>query len=278
MPIKHPHPTTPGRRNRVEIVGQGLSSHRPLKSLVAYTKAKSGGRNSSGKITVRGIGGGSKRKLRIIDFKRNKLDITGTIVRLEYDPNRSSHLALVVYPDGDKRYILAAEGMQPGMKVVASETAEISVGNALPLRSIPVGTPIHNIELTPGKGGQMIRSAGSMAMIQSKEEGTVVLQLPSKETRLVKSNCFATIGQVSNSEHKNRKLGKAGKSRHLGIRPSVRGTAMHPGAHPHGGGEGRSGVGLKHPKTPWGKPALGKKTRNRKKYSTKYVVSDKRSR
>lgn len=272
MSVKHSQPTSPGRRHYSSLSSRHLSGTGPKKRLVRATIKKSGGRNNSGKITVRHRGGGHKRRLRAIDFKRNKTNVPGKVVTLEYDPNRTCNIALVVYSDGDQRYILAPEGLKIGHQVIAAEKADIMPGNTLPLANIPVGTPIHNIELKPGKGGQIVRSAGSQALIQSKEQGFVALQLPSKEVRLVKSTCLATIGQVGRSDHQNIVLGKAGRSRHLGRRPSVRGTAQHPGSHPHGGGEGRSGVGLKYPKTPWGKHALGKKTRKKKKYSDKFII------
>lgn len=277
MPVKQIKPTTPGQRHK-KVAVNNLSQNGPRKSLIKKTLKKKSGRNNTGKITIRHRGGGSKRRLRTIDFKRNKQDIPGKVVSIEYDPNRSSHIALILYKDGEYRYILAPEGLEVGAEVISAVKPEINPGNCLPLENIPVGTPIHNIELRPGKGGQIVRSAGSFATIQSKEEEFVALLLPSKEVRLVKSGCFATIGQVGNSDHSNRKLGKAGKSRHMGRRPSVRGSAMHPAAHPHGGGEGRTGVGLKHPKTPWGKPAMGKKTRKVKKFSDKYIIKDRRSR
>ena len=270
-------PTSPGRRHYSSVKGPNNGKNNPLKALLKGAIKKSAGRNHSGKITTRHRGGGNKRKYRLIDFKRNKPGVPGKVSSLEYDPNRTSFIALIVYADGDKRYILAPESLEVGQTVIADATAEIAAGNTLPLSNIPVGTPIHNIELTPGKGGQIVRSAGSSATIQSKEDTFVQVLLPSKELRLVKSICLATIGQVSNAVHQNVSLGKAGRKRHMGWRPSVRGSAMHPGAHPHGGGEGRTGVGMKHPKTPWGKPALGKKTRKRKKYSNKFIVRDRRS-
>lgn len=267
-------PTTPGRRHYAKVKSE-VSANSPQKSLTSGIK-KNAGRNHSGKITTRHRGGGHKRKYRIIDFKRRKTDVPGTVKSIEYDPNRTSNIALIVYADGEKNYILAPQGLEAGETVITSEKAEIKPGNCLPLKSIPVGTPIHNIELTPGKGGQIVRSAGSSATIQSKEDDFVQVLLPSKEIRLIKAECVASVGQVSNIDHQNTSLGKAGRRRHLGWRPTVRGTAQHPAAHPHGGGEGRSGVGLKHPKTPWGKPALGKKTRKPKKYSNKYIVRDRR--
>jgi large subunit ribosomal protein L2 len=253
-----------------------LSKSRPPKSLIVKTIKKSAGRGSSGKITIRHRGGGHKKKLRLIDFKRKKFDISGKVQSIEYDPNRTSNIALIAYQDGDRRYILAPEKLKTGDIVVSGEKVDVKPGNTTRLEQIPVGTPIHNIELRPGKGGQIVRSAGSSATIQSKEGKYASVLLPSKEIRLINFDCMATIGQVSNPEHQNVKLGKAGSKRHRGIRPTVRGTAQHPGAHPHGGGEGRSGVGLKHPKSPWGKATLGKKTRNKRKYSNKYIVRDRR--
>jgi large subunit ribosomal protein L2 len=269
-------PTSAGRRHYSVIKTRHLNQAAPLKTLLAGTIKKTGGRNSSGKITTRHHGGGNKQKLRLIDFKRNKYDIQGVVRAIEYDPNRSAFLALVYYPDGDRRYILAPEGIVVGSTVVTSQIAEISAGNSMPLKNIPVGTPIHNIELVPGKGGQIIRSAGSSASIQSKEGKFAVVLLPSKEIRLINADCLATVGQVSNPDHKNVKLGRAGRKRHMGVRPTVRGTAQNPKTHPHGGGEGRSGVGLKYSKTPWGKIAMGKKTRKARKYSNKYIIKDRR--
>lgn len=269
-------PTTPSRRHYVHLSTKHLHKGGPKKSLISGRLNSTAGRNNAGKITTRHRGGGHKRAFRIIDFKRNKPEIPATVRTLEYDPNRTSSIALVVYADGDQRYIIAPDGLAVGDKIITSAKAEAKIGNCLPLKNIPVGTPIHNLELTPGKGGQLIRSAGSQASIQSKEAGFAAVLLPSKEIRLVKLECYATVGMVSNPEHQNESLGKAGRSRHMGRRPSVRGTAMHPAAHPHGGGEGRSGVGLKYPKTPWGKHALGKKTRKVRKYSNKYIVRDKR--
>lgn len=276
MAVTQIRPTTPGRRHYTSVKNNDLSANQPHKPLLKGTLKKRAGRNNSGKITVRHRGGGNKRQYRAIDFKRNKIDVPGKVISIEYDPNRTSHIALISYTDGDKRYILAPQGLSAGDTVVSAEMTDIKPGNTLQLKNIPVGTPIHNIELTPGKGGQIVRSAGSAATIQSKEDDFVQVLLPSKEIRLVKATCKATVGQLSNVDHQNVSLGKAGRRRHMGWRPSVRGTAQHPAAHPHGGGEGRSGVGMKHPKTPWGKPALGKKTRNKKKYSNKYIVRDRR--
>lgn len=276
MAVKRYRPTTPARRHYSTSDFRTLSKKKPEKSLLVKGTFKRQGKNNDGIITVRHRGGGNKRKLRIIDFRRDKIGIPGKVLSIEYDPMRSSRIALVGYEDGEKRYILAPDGLTVGMTVMSGTEAEIAVGNTLPLSKIPVGTPIHNIELRPGKGGQLIRAAGSSAMIQSKEGEFVTVLMPSKEVRLIKAGCVATIGQVGNVEWKTVSLGKAGRKRHMGWRPTVRGTAMHPGAHPHGGGEGRSGIGLKHPKTPWGKHARGKKTRDRKKYSKKMIIRDRR--
>lgn len=269
-------PTSPARRHRVDVKSPELTGSKPTKSLLAKGTFKRQGRNNTGKITVRHRGGGVKRKLRLIDWKRKSFNVPAVVKTIEYDPMRSAHIALLAYANGEKAYILAPEGLQIGETVMSGEEAEIKVGNALPLSKIPVGMPIHNIELRPGKGAQMVRSAGASALIQSKEGHNVIIQLPSKEFRLVTAICYATIGQVGNADYKNRSLGKAGRKRLMGWRPAVRGTAQHPGSHPHGGGEGRSGVGMKHPKTPWGKPALGKKTRKKNKYSNKFIVQDRR--
>lgn len=272
--LKKLKPTTAGTRHQLRLVTD-LDAKKPEKSLLQILK-KQAGRNAQGRITIRHRGGGHKRFYRLIDFKRNKRDIAGKVVSLEYDPNRSANIALIQYPDGDKRYILAPDKLKRGDSLIASETAPIQDGNALPLSKIPVGMPIHNLELKPGGGGKLVRGAGTAAFIQAKEGKYVSVKLPSGEIRLINGACFATIGQVSNLDHKNQKLGKAGRKRHLGWRPTVRGVAMHPGAHPHGGGEGRSGIGMKSPKTPWGKKALGKKTRKLRKYSNKYIIKDRR--
>lgn len=276
MALKKYKPTSAGRRHRVDVDMKVITKSKPEKSLLYKGTYKRQGKNNDGIITVRHRGGGVKRKLRVIDFKRDKTDIVAKVIAIEYDPMRTARLALLSYADGEKRYILAPEGIKVGQTVVAGKDAEIVVGNTLPLAKIPVGTPIHNIELRPGKGGQIIRSAGSSAMIQSKEGDMVTLLLPSKEVRLVLATCVATIGQVGNIEHRTAKVGKAGRKRLMGWRPTVRGVAQHPGSHPHGGGEGRSGIGMKAPKTPWGKKALGMKTRNRKKYSKRMIVKDRR--
>ena len=248
-----------------------LSKVAPEKSLLAPNK-KHAGRNSYGRITVRHRGGGNRQKYRIIDFKRNKLDMAATVLTLEYDPNRSAHIALVQYEDGEKRYIGAPYGLKVGDKVYAGATADIKVGNALPLSAIPVGTFIHNIELYPGKGAQLARSAGTMAQLMGKEGALAMVRLPSGEMRYVPQNCMATIGQVGNLEHENVKLGKAGRKRHMGWRPEVRGSVMNPNDHPHGGGEGKSPIGRPGPVTPWGKPALGYKTRKTHNRSDKFIV------
>ncbi len=239
---------------------------------------KRAGRNATGKITTRHRGGREKRFLRKIDFKRDKKDIPAQVVSIEYAPNRGADIALLHYPDGEKRYILAPVGLKVDDQVVAGEKVDFKVGNALPLKRIRVGTVIHNIELIPGKGGQIVRGAGTGATIASKEKGYAIVKLPSGEQRMIKEECYATIGQVSKPELKTRKLGKAGRKRHMGIRPSVRGVAMHPGAHPHGGGEGRSPIGMPSPKSPWGKKTLGKKTRKPKKYSDKLIIKERKRR
>jgi large subunit ribosomal protein L2 len=269
-------PTSPGRRHQVRNVSSDLSNvNSPHKKLLGKTTKRSG-RNSAGRVTVRRRGGGHKKKVRKIDFNRSKFDIPGKVLSIEYDPNRSAHIALIVYADGEKSYILSPNGLKENDVIISSKKAEPKVGNAMPLSEIPVGTPIHGIELRPNKGAQLVRGAGSAATIQSHEDKYAAILLPSKEIRLVDQDCFATIGQVGNVEHKNRKIGKAGRKRHMGIRPSVRGVAMHPGAHPHGGGEGRSGIGMPSPKTPWGKKALGKKTRTKGKHSNKMIIRDRR--
>ena len=267
--------TSAGRRHQQNVDRSGLHSGSPEKSLLVSGHKKRQGRGFQGHITVRHRGGGVKKKMREIDFKRNKFDIEGRVDRIEYDPMRGANLALVVYQDGEKRYILAPDAIKIGDKIMSGEKAEMKAGNSLPLKNIPVGVPIHNLELRAGRGGQIVRGAGTAAFIQSKEGDHVIVLLPSKELRLIKGDCFATIGQVGNQEWKNRKLGKAGRKRLMGIRPTVRGTAQHPDSHPHGGGEGRSGVGLKYPKTPWGKHAHGVKTR-RNKRTNKYIIKDRR--
>ena len=272
--IKTFKPTTPGRRHRRDISFSNLSKKKPEKSLTKSLNYTAG-RNSTGKITVRHRGGRAKRLYRVIDFKRSKKDIPAKVHSIEYDPNRSAHIALLHYVDGEKRYILAPKGLKLNQPVVSSEKAPIKPGNALPLNKIPVGSLIHNLELTPGKGGQLVRSAGTAAILQAKDKKATI-KLPSGEIRLVSLNCYATIGEVGNPDVKNIKLGKAGRKRHMGIRPTVRGTAQHPGSHPHGGGEGRSGIGMPSPLSPWGKKTLGKKTRKPKKYSNKFILKDRR--
>ena len=272
MSIKTYRPTTPSRRHMTVSGFDGVDKRAvPEKSLVEVLKSNAG-RNSNGRITVRHQGGGNKKKYRVIDFKRNKLDMTGKVLRLEYDPNRSAHIALVEYEDGERRYILAPYGLKAGDKVVASPSADIKPGNALPLANIPVGTVIHNIELYPGKGAQLVRSAGVAAQLMAKEGDTATVRLPSGEYRKVRMNCFATIGQVGNIDHANVHIGKAGRKRHMGWRPTVRGSVMNPCDHPHGGGEGKSPIGRPGPVTPWGKPALGYKTRKTKNKSNKFIV------
>lgn len=274
--LRQAKPTTPGRRNRLDVVNPELSKEKPTKSLMAKGTFKRQGRNNSGRITVRHRGGGVKRKMRIIDWKRNKYGIPAVVKAIEYDPMRSANVALLFYADGVKAYIVAPIGLTVGETLTSGPDAEIKTGNALPLAQIPVGMAIHNIEIRSGKGAQLVRGAGTSALIQSKEGDFVTVQLPSKELRLIKGTCIATIGQVGNTDWKTQSLGKAGRKRLMGWRPTVRGTAQHPGSHPHGGGEGRSGVGMKYPKTPWGKHALGTKTRSKKKYSNKFIVQDRR--
>ena len=271
MAIKNYKPTTPSRRNMSVIDYSELSKVKPEKSLLRPLN-KFAGRNSYGRITVRHRGGGSKRKYRIIDFKRNKVGVQGEVLTLEYDPNRSSHIALVKYDDGEKRYIVAPQGLKVGQKINSGSESDIIVGNALPLMNIPVGTFVHNVELYPGKGAQLARAAGIMAQLMAKEGKMALLRLPSGELRNVPMECIATIGQVGNIEHENVKIGKAGRKRNMGWRPTVRGSVMNPCDHPHGGGEGKSPVGRPGPTTPWGKPALGYKTRSKKNPSNKYIV------
>lgn len=263
MGIKAYKPTSPGRRHMSVSTFEEITKVEPEKSLIKPLKKKAG-RNNRGVVTTRHRGGGVKQMMRIVDFKRDKRGIPGRVAAIEYDPNRTAYLALIYYADGEKRYILAPEGLNVGDTVMSGESAEIRVGNAMPLSRIPTGTFIHNIELEPGKGGQMVRSAGAAAQLMTKEEDYVLIRLPSGEMRRVPAECYATIGQVGNIEHEGVKLGKAGRKRLMGWRPVVRGTAMTPRDHPHGGGEGRCPVGLPNPKTPWGKPALGLKTRKPK--------------
>lgn len=271
MPTKFYKPTTPGRRGMSVLDYSSLSKVAPEKSLLAPLEKKSG-RNSYGRITVRHRGGGNRRKYRIIDFKRNKLDMNATVLTLEYDPNRSANIALVQYEDGEKRYIVAPQGLSVGDIVSAGAEADIKPGNALPMANIPTGTFIHNVELYPGKGAQLARAAGVMAQLVGKENNMAMVRLPSGEMRNIPLNCMATIGQVGNLEHENVKIGKAGRKRHMGWRPTVRGSVMNPCDHPHGGGEGKSPIGRPGPVTPWGKPALGYKTRKHHKASDKFIV------
>jgi len=270
MALKTYKPTSPGRRFQEAATFEEITKTKPEKSLTVGKKRISG-RNNKGRITLRRRGGGHKRKLRIIDFKRNKIDIPGKVSSIEYDPNRSSRIALITYLDGEKRYIIAPKDLRVGEKIVAGPTADIKIGNALPMSRIPTGTHVHNIEMKPGKGGQLVRSAGNSAQIMAKEGNYAQLKLPSGEVRKVRLECYATIGQVGNVEHQNISLGKAGKSRWLGRRPKVRGVAMNPVDHPMGGGEGKS-AGGRHPCSPWGLLAKGKKTRKKTKESDKYIV------
>ena len=270
MAIRNYKPTTPGRRKMSTLVNEEITKSTPEKSLVVTIK-KNGGRNNQGKITVRHQGGGVKRKYRIIDFKRNKFNVPGVVASIEYDPNRTANIALINYADGEKRYIISPKNLAVGMKVESGEGADIKVGNALPIMSIPVGTTIHNIELRPGKGGELARSAGSSAQILGREGKYVMIRLSSGEQRKVLGTCMATIGEVGNEDSSLVKVGKAGRKRHMGVRPTVRGSVMNPNDHPHGGGEGRAPIGRKAPVTPWGKPALGYKTR-KKKQSDKFIV------
>jgi large subunit ribosomal protein L2 len=271
MPIKTYKPVTNGRRNMTSLTYEEITTSTPEKSLLK-TVMKTGGRNNQGKITVRHIGGGAKRKYRLIDFKRNKDDIPATIKTIEYDPNRSANIALLHYADGEKRYVLAAKGFEVGLQLVSGLHVDIKVGNALPLMNIPVGTVVHNIELHPGKGGQVARSAGSSAQILGREEKYVLLRLQSGEVRKILGTCRATIGEVGNESWELVNIGKAGRTRHMGTRPTVRGSVMNPNDHPHGGGEGRAPIGRKSPMTPWGKKARGLKTRDKKKASSDLIV------
>ena len=271
MPLKSVKPTTPGRRGAVFQTTEDITRSKPRKSLLRPLK-KRGGRSRNGRMTVRHRGGGHKRRLRIIDYKRDKAGVPGEVDSIEYDPNRSSRIALIKYRDGDWRYIIAPNGLKVGETVSAGEDAEIRLGNSLPLKSIPTGTMVHNVEMQVGKGGQMVRSAGSAAQVLAKEGRHTLIRLPSGEVRQVFSECVATVGQVSAVDHKNVKLGKAGRRRNMGWRPQVRGVVMSPADHPHGGGEGRSPIGMPGPKTPWGKPALGYRTR-RNKSTDKMIFS-----
>jgi len=272
MPIKNFKPNTPGTRGMSTLVNDEITTSTPTKSLLVK-KSKTGGRNNQGKITVRHIGGGVRRKYRVIDFKRNKDGIEGRVASIEYDPNRSANIALVNYVDGEKRYIIAPLGLKVGDKIESGVNADIKTGNALPLENIPVGTMVHNVELNPGAGAKLARSAGSGVQILGKEGKYVIIRLKSGETRKVLGTCRATVGEVGNLDYELVNLGKAGRKRHMGIRPTVRGSVMNPNDHPHGGGEGRAPVGRAQPMTPWGKPALGLKTRKNKKASTKLIMT-----
>ncbi|MBR7553842.1 50S ribosomal protein L2 [Allobacillus sp. GCM10007491] len=272
MAIKRYKPTSNGRRNMSTLTNDEITTSTPEKSLLSPLK-KRAGRNNQGRMTVRHQGGGHKRQYRVIDFRRNKDGIPGRVATIEYDPNRSANIALIHYADGEKRYILAPKGLKVGQEIMSGETADIKVGNALPLNKMPVGTTIHNVELKPGRGGQLVRSAGAQAQILGREDDKYVLvRLSSGETRMILGTCRATVGQVGNIEHELTRVGKAGRSRWKGIRPTVRGSVMNPNDHPHGGGEGRAPIGMPSPVTPWGKPTLGLKTRKRNKASDKYIV------
>ena len=272
MAIKKYKPTTNGRRGMSTLANEELTTSKPTKSLLVK-KTKTGGRNNQGRMTVQHIGGGAKRKYRLIDFKRNKFGIPARVTTIEYDPNRSANIALLTYKDGEKRYIIAPKDLKVGMIVESGETVDIKVGNAMMIKNIPVGTVIHNIELNPGKGASLARSAGSSAQILGREDKYVMIRLQSGETRLVLGTCMATVGVVGNEDYELVNIGKAGRTRHMGIRPTNRGSVMNPNDHPHGGGEGRTPIGRKGPVTPWGKPALGLKTRKNKKASNKLIVS-----
>lgn len=272
MAIKKYKPTTNGRRGMSTLANEELTTSKPTKSLLVK-KTKTGGRNNQGRMTVQHIGGGAKRKYRLIDFKRNKFGIPARVATIEYDPNRSANIALLTYKDGEKRYIIAPKDLKVGMIVESGEAVDIKVGNAMMIKNIPVGTVIHNIELNPGKGASLARSAGSSAQILGREDKYVMIRLQSGETRLVLGTCMATVGVVGNEDYELVNIGKAGRTRHMGIRPTNRGSVMNPNDHPHGGGEGRTPIGRKGPVTPWGKPALGLKTRKNKKASNKLIVS-----
>jgi len=271
MSIKRFKPITPSLRHRTVLDYSELSDKKSERRLTVALK-KHSGRNSQGKVTVRHQGGGEKRKYRMIDFIQNKINIEARVEALEYDPNRTANIALLIYKDGEKRYILAPNGLKVGDTIIVGESVDIKVGNRLPLAKIPAGHPIHNLELISGRGGKIVKSAGSAAYLQSKEGQFAIIKLPSGELRKISQKCFASLGQVSNPDWQNVILGKAGRSRHYGIRPSVRGVAMHPNSHPHGGGEGRSGIGMPGPKSPWGKPVGGLKTRKKRKPSNKFIV------
>ena len=277
MAIRKFKPTTNGRRGMSTLVNEELTQgNKPQKSLLS-SGSKTGGRNNQGKMTVRHIGGGAKRKYRVIDFKRNKFGITGKVTTIEYDPNRNANIALITYLDGEKRYIIAPKDLKVGMIVESGEACDIKVGNAMQLQNIPVGTLVHNIEMKPGKGGALARSAGASAQILGRDDKYVIIRLQSGETRKVLGTCMATIGSVGNEDYELVNIGKAGRTRHMGIRPTNRGSVMNPNDHPHGGGEGRTPIGRKSPMTPWGKPALGYKTRKPKKASSKLIVSRKKN-
>lgn len=276
MAMKHFKPYTPSRRNMTVSDFSEVTKKTPEKSLLAK-KSKNAGRNSYGRITVRHQGGGNRQKYRIIDFKRTKDDMSATVLGIEYDPNRSANIALIQYEDGEKAYILAPQGLTDGDKVISGETVDIKPGNCMPISSIPVGTLIHNIELNPKQGGKLVKAAGQSAQLMAKEGKYAHVRLPSGEMRLVLAKCRATIGVIGNSDHENVKIGKAGRKRHMGVRPTVRGSVMNPVDHPHGGGEGRAPVGHAGPMTPWGKTALGYKTRNKKKQSNKFIVKRRNS-
>lgn len=270
MPIKIYRRTSAGRRNMSVSTFEEVTKSKPERSLLEPLRRK-GGRNNQGTVTTRHQGGGHKRRYRVIDFRRDNVGVPGTVTAIEYDPNRSARIALIMYQNGEKRYILAPNGLKVGEMIISGPGADIRPGNALPIRNIPLGTTVHNIELYPGRGGQLVRSAGNSAQLLAKEGTMAQVRLPSGEVRYIDVNCMATIGQVSNPDHANISLGKAGRKRWLGVRPGTRGVAMDPSSHPHGGGEGRSPIGMKAPKTPWGKPALGKKTRVNKR-TNKFIV------
>jgi large subunit ribosomal protein L2 len=275
MAIKAYRPTTNGRRGMTTLVNEEITTSTPTKSLLK-TKSKTGGRNNQGKMTVRHIGGGAKRKYRLIDYKRNKVGVTGKVASIEYDPNRSANIALINYRDGEKSYIIAPKDLKVGAIIENGPEADIKVGNCLPLQNIPVGTVVHCIELKPGKGAELCRAAGSSAQILGREDKYVLVRLQSGEVRKVLGTCIATVGSVGNEDYELVNIGKAGRTRHMGIRPTNRGSVMNPNDHPHGGGEGRAPIGRKSPLTPWGKPALGYKTRKSKKASSKLIVSRKK--
>ena len=275
MGIKKFKPTTNGRRGMSTLTNEELTTSRPEKSLLV-TVSKTGGRNNQGRTTVRHIGGGAKRKYRVIDFKRNKFGVTGKVATIEYDPNRNANIALINYADGEKRYIIAPKDLQVGMIIESGEACDIKIGNAMQLQNIPVGTFVHNLEMKPGKGAELVRSAGASAQILGRDDKYVIVRLQSGETRKILGTCMATVGVVGNEDYELVNIGKAGRTRHMGIRPTNRGSVMNPNDHPHGGGEGRTPIGRKAPMTPWGKPALGYKTRNRKKASSKLIVSKKK--